>query len=206
MSEMPPRPDFSRPPPPPPQYPPPPTTYIPRVVYEAQAPTGIPPAQPWEGMPAPVAPKPKMSGNRKLALVIGGGVLVGAIATVVIWATGGFGGYSQHSLTIHYGLIDYEDGGNCETGGTDGYSDVAPGMPVTVRDEKNDVIASTSLPDHGFEHAGVDVGCVWTMKVMVPDDAQQYQIEGGRRGTVTYSHAEVVGDKWTVEITLGGND
>jgi hypothetical protein len=148
-----------------------------------------------EQPPAQPAPAPDMH-KRISRLILGGFVLVAAVAGTLIFTLQG--GHDR-LLTIEYGLLDTDGGSDC-SGGGGGYDDIAPGMPVTVSDEKGTIIASTSLPDEGEEFG---VGCIWTMRVAVPDDAAQYAIEGGRRGTVTYSHQELEGDHWKASISVG---
>lgn len=139
--------------------------------------------------------------RRRNQLLLAVGVLVVALAVVLPLTL--LGGTPEQTLTIGVGLIDSDSGGNCESGGTGGYSDVSPGMPITVEDENHKVLASTSLPDHGYEKAGADLGCVWKMKVKVPGDRQQYGVTAGRRGTVTFDRSELVGNKWEAVLSMG---
>ena len=63
------------------------------------------------------------------------------------------------------------------------------------------MLASSELPATGSG----GYGCVWTMHVLVPDNAAQYGIAVGRRGTVTFSHERLVASKWAAELSIGGN-
>jgi hypothetical protein len=120
-------------------------------------------------------------------------IVIGVALTLVLTLSDGPG----RPLTIKFGLLDADS--SC-SGGSGGYSDIDPGMPVTVRDQDNKIIASTTLPEDG--EGGF--GCIWTMRVAVPDDAEQYSIEGGSRGAVTYSRQQLEEDDWTAELVLGG--
>ncbi|MCU1614692.1 MAG: putative rane protein [Frankiales bacterium] len=144
---------------------------------------------------APVAPAPVAPSRRK-PLLIAAGVLVAGLATAATLLL--TSGPTMHPLTIDVALLDADSG--C-SGGAGGYSDIGPGQPVTVKDENGKILASTVLPDTG----GGSFGCVWTMHVVVPDNAQQYGVEMGRRGTVTFSHDKLVADHWKAELSIGGN-
>lgn len=155
-------------------------------IVPGYAPLGVQPAEP-------------VTHRSRGALLIAGGVLaVGAIATVLSLTLGGSPG---QPLTLKFTLFDVDDGGSCATGGFGGYGDIGPGQPVTVKDETGKVLASTTLPDSG-EDAGAGMGCTWTMHVVVPDDAEQYGVEVGRRGTVTYSRDEIARNDWVVETGI----
>ena len=155
------------------------------------------PAQP--GYPPPVQPAAKPAANQKkvIAAFIGGAVVLLAAATIVSLT---LVKDVPQRMTIDFGLFDTSGGTSCASGGDGGYNDIAPGMPVTVKDEEGTVLASTTLPSKGHESS---VGCIWTMHVLVPDDAKQYGVEGGRRGTVTYSHSQMVKKDWKVELSVG---
>jgi hypothetical protein len=141
----------------------------------------------------PPAPDPQ---KRVSWLILGAFLLVAAVAgTLILTLKGG----DERLLTIEYGLLDTDGGSDC-SGGGGGYNDIAPGMPVTVSDEKGTILASTMLPEDGEEYP---FGCIWTMHVAVPDDAAQYSVEGGRRGAVTYSHQELDKDDWKVSVGIG---
>ena len=146
---------------------------------------------------APVQPAPAPDKQKRISwLILGAFVLAAAVAGTLVFT---LQGSSDRLLTIEYGLLDSEGGSDC-SGGDGGYSDIGPGMPVTVSDEKGTILASTTLPEDGEEFA---FGCIWTMHVAVPGDAAQYSVEGGRRGAVTYSQQELDKADWKVSVGIG---
>jgi hypothetical protein len=86
-----------------------------------------------------------------------------------------------------------------ECRGTDGQSDIAPGLGVTVRDEHGNTIGSGALALDGTSRAG---HCAYTFAVAVPQ-AQSYEISVGTRARDTYSVSELAAAGWTVAMKLG---
>lgn len=158
-------------------------------------------AQPYTGTFGPTPPPPPAPSHRRhnLNTLIAAAVLLGAalITLIVLLTTGS----SERPLKVSFGLTDSDGGVTCEDGGSGGYSDIAPGMPLTVRDQDGKLIGSGSLPDKGEDYA--PVGCIWTLTVVVPDDAEQYAVEGGHRGEVTYSRDKLEEEDWHVVIGIG---
>jgi hypothetical protein len=148
-----------------------------------------------EQPPTPTAPAPDEQ-KRKSWLILGAFLLVAAVAGALIFT---LKGTDDRLLTVELSLLDFDGASDC-SGGDGGYSDIGPGMPITVTDEKGTILASTTLPEQG-EVSGF--GCVWTMRVPVTDDAAQYSVGGGRRGSVTYSHQELESQHWKVSLSLG---
>jgi hypothetical protein len=167
--------------------------YQPVVSYVPVQPAAVPAtgAAPFPAEPAPARDKR----TRTSLLVVAFFVLVVAVAGTLVFTLQA----SRQPLTIEYGLLDTDGGSDC-SGGDGGYSDIAPGMPVTVADEKGTILASTTIPETGED---LGFGCIWTLRVAVPDDAAQYSIEGGRRGAVTYSHQELQAQHWQVSLGIG---
>jgi hypothetical protein len=151
------------------------------------------PSHEFPGQPAE-AVAPVSRSRRKLWIGLGASALVIAAAVLVLAFT--VFGSSDQGVTIKFGLLDSSS--SC-SGGDGGYSDIGPGMPLTVRNEDNKIIASTTLPETGQD----GFGCIWTMHVLVPDDAEQYSVEGGSRGAVTYSREQLEKDDWVVELEIG---
>jgi len=112
---------------------------------------------------------------------------------------------------------------DCE--GTGGYSDVDEGMPVTVRDQRGNIVGSSAtrhaesldelarrLGDsdkpadvsraHELITQSRGIACVLLFDVEV-GNADFYEIEVGRRGKISYSKKELEQRKWRVTLTLG---
>ena len=89
-------------------------------------------------------------------------------------------------------------GGTCS--GDGGYSDIQPGQPLTVKDEKGTILDATTL---GTGSGTAFTGCTFDFTVHVPDAAQFYVFTMGRRGDVTFSHADMVANGWTVGLSIG---
>jgi hypothetical protein len=90
------------------------------------------------------------------------------------------------------------DGKTCH--GTGGYSDIAAGAPVTLRDENGTILGATVLPDG--EKMVADCFFVFAMG-KVPDTAQFYVITVSHRGEMSKSHADLAADNWIFDLTLG---
>ncbi len=112
--------------------------------------------------------------------------------------------WSQRQLQGQLILVDRELG---ETGdrcyGTGGYDDVRAGMRVTVRDGRNQVLATGST-DAGYRLADSATGlpqCAFEFQVDLPN-AEFYSIAIGRRGELSYSRAELAARDWQMKLTL----
>jgi hypothetical protein len=84
--------------------------------------------------------------------------------------------------------------------GKDGYSDLAPGAPVTVKDESGKLIGTGSL-DAG--KAGQGVRCTWKFSIDNLPDAKFYQVEVSHRGELNFSKADLDKAGWKVFATVG---
>jgi hypothetical protein len=172
--------------------------------HHPAAPDG--PELPSEGLPvsegteagwrSPAA-DPAQNRRNPLVLIIGIGALLTALVAVTLVLV--FTGSNERPMKVTLALFDSD--ATCTEGGSGGYDDIGPGMPITVKDQDGKVIGSESLPADGEYYAGA--GCEWTVTVMVPDDAQQYAVEGGSRGAVTYSRAKLEENNWTAELSIG---
>jgi len=147
----------------------------------------------------PSVPEPAPAPNRNRRYLLLGGAL--ALVVIVVVAIVALTGSSDRPLKVSIALFDLDGSSDC-SGGTGGYNDIGPGMPVTVKDETGKIIGSGSLPEHGKDLEGL--GCEWSISVIVPDDAKQYAVEGGDRGAVTYSRAQLDKDGWKAELSIGG--
>jgi hypothetical protein len=161
--------------------------------------------RPWiEGEPSPVPRRRRWWPWALLAAVV---LLAGGIG-VALWAASDGSGPGQRPLTVKFGLIDddTDEPTDCARGGNGGYSDIGPGMPLTVRDQDNRVIAAGSLPSSGEVQrvSGYPVGCIWTLQFMVPAEAEHYTVDSGDRGSMSFSRTELAEQDWTVEVGLSG--
>lgn len=136
-------------------------------------------------------------------------VLLTAVAAALTACSGGEEPAAEDEsgrvLTVRFGLDDL--GATCATGGTGGYEDIGPGLPITVRDEAGDVIGSGALTAEGEDVTippnGAAAGCFWTVPVEVPDDREFYVIEGGSRGEISFPRSDLESNEWTAEIGVG---
>ena len=178
----------------PPGAPPPfPKGYNPRTV-ETKVPPRVPTAQIAVTNLPPVAKRRKpLSRNVWLAIIVGS--LLAIVASIVVLSLH----EGKRTLTVLFALFDPEGVASCVTGGSGGYDDIGPGMPIKVRNEEGTLIASGFLPDSGEDTSS---GCIWTVKLEVPD-AEQYVIEGGDRGELAYSREELEQEGWIASLTLG---
>jgi hypothetical protein len=140
-------------------------------------------------------------------------VIVGAIIVIAALALGGgfvflrAEGYPKHQVAVTFaftmdvtGFYGFENAlpGKCE--GNGGYSDLSAGASVILKDESDRTIAATSL---GW---GTSDSTVCTFKFTlsdVPDNATFYNIEVSHRGTVSFSHADMVKSGWTIGLSIG---
>lgn len=90
--------------------------------------------------------------------------------------------------------------GRPSTGGMigSGYSDLAPGTDVTVRNEKGDIIAIGDLEVGQWERRA----CRLSFTVSDVPSARFYEIEVGRRGAQRYSSEHVEAPGFRVDLTL----
>jgi hypothetical protein len=129
------------------------------------------------------------------ALALGGGyVLLGA------------GGHPTHQVAGTFVVTDtsiYASGitafgSTCE--GSGGYSDLSAGVSVILKDENDKTISATSLG----EGTGNSTVCTFKFTLAdVPDNATFYNIQISHRGTVSFSHADMVKSGWTIGLSIG---
>ncbi len=89
--------------------------------------------------------------------------------------------------------------------GSGGYADFGPGMGVSVKNEKAEIIGtSTTIQGPRVTAAGDNwrYACEVDFTVPVPT-AKFYSIEVGHRGATTYSFGQLVASKWQLVLTLG---
>lgn len=84
--------------------------------------------------------------------------------------------------------------------GTGGYSDIASGTQVVIRDGENSIIGVGRLDSSGVEQDSW--GCNFMFEVEVPE-TEFYQLEVSSRGQLVYTFEEFEYLDWTIETTLG---
>lgn len=154
----------------------------------------------------PVAPPPPVVGpQRNLAPILAAVVVIAAVAAgaYYLFTQGTIGGHEvagTFELTGSSG--GFSDpiavtGSSCE--GDGGYSDIGPGTPVTVKNEKGEILDSSVLGTG----TGTRSRCTFEFTLKVPDTAKFYTFEVGRRGELSYSRAELEAQGWEVGFNLG---
>jgi hypothetical protein len=163
------------------------------------SPTGGHPPLPYQlpesarPVPAPVRPP---WWHRRVLLLLAGGAAAVVVGGVVLTSD------READMTVEFTLVDPGGGSDC-SGGAGGYSDIRPGMPLTVRDQDGGIIGSGSLGS-GWATDLTGGGCVWrSIITAVPTDAEHYVIEGGSRGEVVFPHDQLADNGWVAELTIG---
>jgi hypothetical protein len=77
------------------------------------------------------------------------------------------------------------DGASCE--GADGYSDVGHGTPVTVKNGKGEILATTSLG----QGKGSSANCIFSFSFPVTEGHDRYVVSVGRRGEFSYTFEQL---------------
>lgn len=172
-------------------------------------------------MPGEVQPRASV-GSLLPAGIAAAAVLVVLLAVVVT------GDEDGQTLTGEFTLTDTESvSGTAEScRGTGGYSDVGPGMNVTVRNGSGEIIASGNTESlDAEEHFGTEaeedseegeestspqelaetmfevLGCTVVFEIDIPK-SEFYAIAVGRRGELSYSREELEELNWNVSLTV----
>lgn len=105
----------------------------------------------------------------------------------------GFHILEKTTVTGTFVLIDsagvdgiMSDGSSCQ--GADGYSDVNPGTPVTLKNGQGQTLTTTNL-GAGKGDAG---NCTFTFTLPVTEGQDRYVLSVGRRGEFTYTFEQLV--------------
>jgi hypothetical protein len=174
---------------------------------QCAGPVGAASALPPVPMPVAVVVPPEVERRtRRIAKLIVAGVVL-----LVVVAVGGFvlvdAKPNTHTVTGTFVLSGttstlsptiFANGGICW--GKGGYSDIAAGTPVTLKDEAATILATAAL---GLG-TGTDTECTFTFTLTgVSDSAKFYSVEVGRRGAISKSHDELEADGWVFGLTLG---
>ena len=171
-----------------------------------------------DSSPPPPSVAPATGGRRRAFLFLALAVaLAVAVALGAVIAVGGLNLLQSGEFTgkrLIAGTLELHDTGDTFsviqiTGttcrGKDGYSDLGPGMPVTVKDENGKLLGATSLGPATLVGTGTggSAFCRFSFNVMV-DPAQIYSIEPGRRGAVSYPRHELEANGWRVGLIIRG--
>lgn len=150
--------------------------------------------------PASVRPPAAPTTGNRLSIAVRIVLGVSGVLLLLV-AIGSFIGVGGGTILGTFTLTQTEDvdtiGGGCQ--GTGGYSDIASDRSiVTVKNESGTILATATLTN------GIGSGfiCRLSFTVKVPT-AKFYSVEVGRRGALTYSYDEMVGQNWHVDLTLG---
>jgi hypothetical protein len=85
--------------------------------------------------------------------------------------------------------------------GTGAYDDIKAGAEVTVKNESGKIIGTSRLTDQPIRVP--EDKCVLEFEVTSLPAADSYSIAVGRRGAITYSHADMQKAKWVVDLIVG---
>jgi len=137
-----------------------------------------------------------------LALAVAVGIVI-AGGAFYVFQTGALS--PKHTITGTLELVDTStdfpsidvSGSTCH--GKSGYSDIAPGMPVTVKDESGKLLGATTL----LFGTGSTTHCDFDFTIDGVGDASIYSVEGGRRGAISYTKAQLEANGWTVGLSIG---
>jgi hypothetical protein len=123
-------------------------------------------------------------------------VALGAFYMAIDAATNDNGGEDNQSIA---GTLTLNDSSCSEIGGTGGYSDIALGAAVVVKNEHAETIATGRL-ELGTDELG---SCTYPFRLADVPSSEFYSIEVSHRGALTYSHEELEGLEWQVVFSLG---
>ena len=158
------------------------------------------------------------------------GVLISGLLAVSLLAVGAFAVVAltkKDTIEGTFTLFSAEDveGDLPDCEGTGGYSDISSGVPVTVRDQDDNIVGSGTLQNgskkeiarrlaaQGDEVKTVKAAedlvdqidgtfCVLVFDVDVKE-AEFYDIQVGKRGKISYSRAQLEDRKWQAAFSIG---
>jgi len=105
-----------------------------------------------------------------------------------------------YDVTGTFVLRSDTDGPDGDCRGSGGYSDIRSGVTVTAKDGTGRTLATGRLGPGTRESI---ISCVFEFEVPGIAQSDFYSFEVGRRGELTYSHAEMEAARWTVGFELG---
>jgi len=112
-------------------------------------------------------------------------------------------GTTTHTLKGTLDLLDFQTAlGGCDTSqSNDGYTDIAAGEQVIVKNASGTTIGTGML---GSGHPlSDDANCHYDFTVVGLPDSSYYEIGLGSRGTQTFSESQFISDHWSITLTLG---
>jgi hypothetical protein len=145
-------------------------------------------------------------GSRRLWITLGIVIFVAVVAAAAFLALQASGALTpHHTITGTFDLIDSSldfpsidvVGGTCE--GKGGYSDIAPGASVSLKDGDGKLLGSSSLGTG----TGSTTRCTFTYTFSNVPEVPFYTVSVSRRGDVTNSLADMQARGWTFGLTLG---
>lgn len=150
-----------------------------------------------------VAPAPPAPSRRSpLRLALGWTVVLVILAVGALLIIGARENHRSHALGGDFLLTDTAASWTLDQpcSGSGGYSDIQPGLGVTVSDGAGKVIGTGSL---GAGVADSDTTCSFPIAVPAVPQVDFYKVAVGHRGEITQSKAELKANAWQVEFTLG---
>lgn len=96
------------------------------------------------------------------------------------------------------------DGGwrpNSRCKGSGGYSDIVPGMGMTLKDGEGTILGTARFGNGTVAERGQQ--CVFEFTFEEVPVADFYVLDSGRRGEQTYSREELESLDWTVDLEIG---
>ena len=158
---------------------------------------------------------PKRRTKKSLAIVSATLLIVILVAALA----GVFGSQKETTLRGVFTLYDNDiDGDISDCSGTGGFADFGFGMDVTIRDGKGDIVANAftksintdeifkivmdNLPGETITSWTLGKSCIVYFETTLPNK-DFYEIEIGRRGSMSFSKSELEDQSYFVSLTLG---
>jgi hypothetical protein len=156
-------------------------------------------------------------------LIIGVAIIIAALVVAFLFRGGGSAGRDQaeaaskaspktyslkadFTITGDYSSVYFESlngrlGETCE--GDGGYSDISPGVGVSVTDRTGTLLAASTLESGTVTDKFADeVECTLTFTVDDLPESDAYTVEVADRGELTYTKAELQEADWQVFLSL----
>lgn len=105
------------------------------------------------------------------------------------------------SLDGSFTLLDTTGGPSTNCYGEGGYGDIESGLAVVVKDGSGIILATGNLENGQRSPAGGS--CTFDFRIRDIKQSGFYSVEVGRRGSLSYSHSEMLSNNWSVAFSLG---